>query len=145
MSGLQGAPHGDSYERFRRATELLARGDAAEAATLLEWVVWDEPDARSVREALARAYFDCHRNAEAREEFARLVEDGPDDDYAHYGLGMTLWRLGEFIRAEEHLGMAAAMSPHRRDYVNALGQVRATLRARAAAGLPGDRQEGESV
>lgn len=145
MSQSGGAPQGDVYERYQRANELLASGDAAAAAILLEWVVEEEPDARSVREALARAYFDSRRNDEARDAFHHLVESAPDDDYAHFGLGMTLWRTGQFARAEEHLGMAAAMRPDRRDYVNALGQVRATLRARAAAGLPQDRQEGEHV
>ena len=122
---------GTPYDWFRSAEELLARGDASAAAVLLEHVVREEPSARSARESLARAYFDSGHFVEAREVFRRLVEDGPDDDYAHYGYGLALWRGGDFVKSEEHLAMACAMRPERKDYVNALRQVRATLRARA--------------
>jgi len=122
---------GTPYDWFRSAEEFLARGDAAPAAVLLEHVVREEPAARSARECLARAYFDSGRYSEARQVFRQLVAEGPDDDYAHYGYGLALWRGGDFVTSEEHLAMACAMRPERKDYVNALRQVRATLRARA--------------
>jgi len=122
---------GTPYDWFRSAEELLARGDAAPAAVLLEHVVREEPAARSARECLARAYFDSGRYPEARQVFRQLVEEGPDDDYAQYGYGLALWRGGDFVKSEEHLAMACAMRPERKEYVNALRQVRATLRARS--------------
>ena len=122
---------GSPYDWFRSAEELLARGESRAAAVLLEHVVREEPTARSARECLARAYFDSGRYPEARSVFSQLVEEGPDDDYARYGYGLALWRGGDFVTSEEQLAMACAMRPERKYYVQALRQVRATLRARA--------------
>jgi hypothetical protein len=47
-----------------------------------------------------------------------------------------LWRLQEFTLARDELAMAFVMRPDRSEYGKALGQVRATLRARIDAGLP---------
>ena len=60
----------------------------------------------------------------------------PSDDFAHYGLGASLWRLQEFTLARDELAMAFVMRPDRPEYGKALGQVRATLRARSDGGLP---------
>ena len=92
-------------------------------------------DAHSVREAYARALFGARRFGEAEREFAALVERSPDDDYAQFGLGLALWRLRRFPEAAEHLAMASVMRPDRDDYSSALRQVRATVAARAEAGL----------
>jgi Flp pilus assembly protein TadD len=129
-----GAPAGEVYDWYTRALELLGRGDAAAAAQLLEHAHLSEPDAPSVREALARALFDAGRYAEAVAAFEALIVRRPDDDYAHFGLGLALARQGNFRLAVEHLALAAAMRPERRDYVQALRQSRATLRAREANG-----------
>jgi hypothetical protein len=67
---------------------------------------------------------------------AALAERSPAEDYAHYGLGMSLWRLQRFPEARNELAMAAVMRPQRSEYASALAQVRATLRARAQGGLP---------
>jgi hypothetical protein len=47
-----------------------------------------------------------------------------------------LWRLQEFTLARDELAMAFVMRPDRSEYGKALGQVRATIRARADGGLP---------
>ena len=70
--------------------------------------------------------------------FNSLVERSPDSDYAHYGLGLTLWRLQRFTEAEQQLAMAFVMRPENAEYGKALAQVRATLRERLKAGLPKD-------
>jgi hypothetical protein len=68
--------------------------------------------------------------------FGELVERNPSEDYAHYGLGLSLWRLQRFPEARDQLAMATVMRPGRADYAQALAQVRATIRAREESGLP---------
>lgn len=129
----------DDYTWFRRGEALLAQGNADAAAVIFDRLHSHDPESPSVLEAWARALFDARRFDEAADAFGALVERSPDDDYAHYGRGMALWRLQRFPSARDHLAMAAVMRPDRREYEQALTQVRATLRARAEAGLP---QEG---
>jgi tetratricopeptide (TPR) repeat protein len=128
-------PAGDAYDWFRRGSALLDSGNPAAAAELLAWAVVEEPSARSVREALARALFDARRFEDAAREFGVLVDLAPDDDYAQFGLGLALWRLRRFPQAADHLAMATVMRPERSEYASALRQVRATLAAREQAGL----------
>jgi tetratricopeptide (TPR) repeat protein len=138
-------PAGEPYDWFRRGSALLDSGNAAAAAELLSWAAREEPQAHSIRESLARALFDARRFDDAAREFGLLVEQAPDDDYAQFGLGMSLWRLRRFRRAADHLAMASVMRPERSEYAAALRQVRATLAAREEAGLPPDGQPGEAL
>jgi Flp pilus assembly protein TadD len=131
--GRPGAPEGGAYEWLRRGQELLARGDAAAAATLLAHAAEQEPGSASVLEALARAQYDAGRLGEAAATFGRLVEMTPDADYARFGLGVALSRLGRFEEAAEQLALAVAMRPEHGGYAERLRQVRATLRARRDA------------
>ncbi len=131
-------PEGEPYEWFRRAETLLAQGNADAAAVLLERLRALDPDSTSVLEDWSRALFDARRFEEAVLAFAELVERSPDDDYAHYGLGMSLWRLQKFPAARDHLAMARVMRPGRSEYESALTQVHATLKARVEAGLPAE-------
>lgn len=129
-----GAPSGGPYEWFQRAGEMLTSGNADAAIVLLERVRRTEPSP-SVLEALGRALFDARRYDEAIEVLTDLVERAPDEDYAHYALGMALWRKQMFPTARDHLSMAFVMRPDKPEYAQALSQVKATLRARAQAGL----------
>jgi Flp pilus assembly protein TadD len=115
--------------------ELLKNGSPAAAAQVLQRAAAAEPDSRSIREALARAQFDTGRYAEAADNFRMIVEASPADDYANFGLGLSLSRAGDHAGAAEYLALAAAMRPEAKHYTDALSQVRATLRAR--------REEGE--
>jgi Flp pilus assembly protein TadD len=128
-------PAGEAYDWFRRGSALLTSGNPEAAAELLAWAAAEEPTAHSIREALARALFDARRFDDAAREFGRLVDLAPDDDYAQFGLGMSLWRLRRFPTAADHLAMATVMRPDRPEYANALRQVRATLAAREDAGM----------
>lgn len=116
--------------------DLLQSGNAAAAAVLLERVHTAEPGSTTALEGLARALFDAQRYADAAQAFGQLVERVPDDDYAHFGLGMALWRMQEFPTSRDHLAMAFVMRPQRAEYSKALAQVKATLRAREEGGLP---------
>jgi len=134
-SSLAG-PTGSPYEWYQRAQDLLASGNSDAAAQLLEHLLEAEPCSRSVLEAYARAVFDARRYGDAVSAFGALLEVAPDDDYAHFGMGMSLWRQQEFVPARDHLSMAFVMRPDRTEYGKALSQVKATLRARAADQLP---------
>lgn len=127
---MPATPSGEPYDWYRRGLELLEAGSAGAAALLLERAHRAEPEARSIREGLARAFFDLGRHDLAIHHFRHLTQVDPVDDYAHYGLGMSHWRRGEFDLAKEALSMAVALRPDER-YVRALTQVRATLAARA--------------
>ncbi|MEV0200707.1 tetratricopeptide repeat protein [Nonomuraea sp. NPDC050691] len=125
-----GAPEGDVYDWYQRGVKLLKDGSPAAAAALLERAALAEPDSRSILEALARAQFNSRQYAEAAESFRQIVDANPAEDYAHFGLGLALWRTGDIEGAQEPLAIAVAMRPDERHYVSALKSVRATLRAR---------------
>jgi len=129
-----GRPQGDEYEWFQRAQALLEQGNSDAACLLLARLRDVEPNSASILEALARALFDSRRYEESAEMFRDLLRISPDNDYAHFGLGLSLWRLQEFPEARDELGMACVMRPERHEYAQALTQVKATLRARAEAG-----------
>jgi Flp pilus assembly protein TadD len=123
-------PEGGVYEWYTRGLELLGAGSAAAAVQLLERAAGEEPSSSSIREALARAQFGARRFAEAADSFRRIVQDNPSEDYALFGLGLSLSRMGEFEAAVEHLALAVAMRPDNKHYTNALRHARATLEAR---------------
>ena len=102
---------GDAYTTFQDGLRLLESSDAHAAVVVLERARELEPDKGSIREALARAYFRCGRYREAATEFDRALELDPVNDYAHFGLGLSLLRVGERDRARGHLKLAVAMRP----------------------------------
>jgi tetratricopeptide (TPR) repeat protein len=123
-------PDGDVYDWYRRGLGLLQSGNAAAAAQLLGHAAAAEPTSRSVREALARAQFDAGWYADARDNFARIIEENPADDYAQFGLGLSAARTGDLQRAVEHLALAVAMRPDLGHYGTALRGARAALSRR---------------
>ena len=123
-------PEGDPLAWYKRGLELLSRGSPAAAAQILQRAATMEPSSRSVREALARAQFDARRYTEAADNFRLIVEASPADDYANFGLGLSLARSGDPASAAEYLALAAAMRPDQKHYTDALHQVRATLHSR---------------
>jgi Flp pilus assembly protein TadD len=131
------SPSGGPYEWYQRGLELLASGSAGAAALLLERAHRAEPDARNIREALARAFFDAGRFDMAAHHFRYLIEADPVDDYAHYGLGLSLWRRDQLEESREALAVAVALRQDDR-YLSALRQVKATIAARADAADAGD-------
>jgi Flp pilus assembly protein TadD len=124
------APEGDVYDWYTRGLGLLGAGSSAAAVQLLRRAADAEPASRSIREALARAQFGARQFVDAAESFRWIVRDNPAEDYALFGLGLSLSRLGEFEAAVEPLALAVAMKPGNRHYAQALRHVRATLEAR---------------
>ena len=134
-------PEGDPLAWYQRGLELLSKGSPAAAAQILERAATVEPGSRSVREALARAQFDARRYTEAADNFRLIVEASPADDYAHFGLGLSLARSGDPASAAEYLALAAAMRPDHKHYTDALHQVRATLHSRTGQQGPARPRE----
>ncbi|WP_141585939.1 tetratricopeptide repeat protein [Actinomadura sp. WMMA1423] len=128
--GDAASPQGGVYEWYTRGLELLRAGSAAAALQLLARAAEAEPQSHSIREALARAQFGARQFGAAAESFRGIVEEEPAEDYARFGLGLSLSRMGEFEAAVEHLALAAAMRPENQDYARALRHARATLAAR---------------
>jgi tetratricopeptide (TPR) repeat protein len=127
-----GGPEGGVYEWYQRGMQLLANGDPAAAATLLERAAEAEPGSRSVLEGLARAQYDAGRYDDAIATFTRLIAVNPTDDYAQFGLGLAASRAGELKLAAEHLALAVAMRPDLGHYARALRGVRARRAAESA-------------
>ena len=123
----------DVHAWYTTGMELLGKGSPAAAAQVLQRAANAEPASRSVREALARAQFDTGQYAAAADNFRAIVEASPTDDYAHFGLGLSLARAGDHAAAAEYLALAVAMRPDRKHYTDALRQVRATLKFRKEA------------
>lgn len=119
------------YEWYQRGLELLEAGDVHAAATLLERAAAAEPEKGSIREALARAYFRGRRFSAALAQFTAALEISPANDYAHFGAGLCLGRLGRLHQAVGHLRMANVMRPGNDDYEGALALWEAHLRALA--------------
>jgi tetratricopeptide (TPR) repeat protein len=123
----------DVHAWYTTGMDLLGKGSPAAAAQVLQRAANAEPASRSVREALARAQFDTGQYRAAADNFRAIVEASPTDDYAHFGLGLSLARAGDHAAAAEYLALAAAMRPDRKHYTDALRQVRATLKFRKEA------------
>ena len=104
------------YDLFTRGSALLESGDYEAAAVPLERARSMEPDKSSIREALGRAYFHAGRYADAREEFAAVVERYPVNDFAHFCLGRACEKTGRRREARRHLTLAANLRPDRADY-----------------------------
>jgi tetratricopeptide (TPR) repeat protein len=126
------SPEGGVYEWFQRGLQLLRDGHPAAAATLLSRAAEEEPQSRSILEALARALYDAGRFPEAMTAFTSLIGVNPTDDYAQFGLGLAASRAGELQLAAEHLALAVAMRPDLGHYARALRRVRALQEAESA-------------
>ena len=116
------------YEWYQQGLALIRAGDNHAAATVLERAAQAEPDKGSIREALARAYFGTRRYRKALDEFTAALDISPVDDYAHFGAGLCLGRLGRLKEALGHLRMANVMRPGNSDYEEALARYEAFQR-----------------
>jgi Flp pilus assembly protein TadD len=122
--GVSPADDGDdgyqAFQAYQEGSRLLAQQNTHAAVVALERARDLEPDTPSVRETLARAYFRAGNLPAATEEFRRSVELDPVNDYAHFGLGLCLFRDGDQVGARRHLKLAVAMRPDSVDYRRAL-------------------------
>lgn len=119
-----------TYELFRRGSELLERGDHHAAIVALAQVREREPELDSVHEAYGRALFGAQRFGEAADEFRAIAEHDPTSHYALFCLGRCLQQLGRHEEARAPLTQAVHLAPEREDYRRYLDQ---TLRRGEAA------------
>ena len=106
----------ETYDLFKKGSEQLKDGMAAQATVSLEKAKKAEPDKASIRERLGIAYFRLQRYEEAESEFRAMLELSPADDYAHYGLGRALEKQGQAAEANGHYKLANALRPGSEHY-----------------------------
>jgi predicted Zn-dependent protease len=121
----------DLLAEYRRAVLYFEMGDPSGAARLLEPIIEAEPANSSVRQLLARAYFQSAQLGRAEEQLRVMIERDPSDHYAHHVLGRTLERLNRPADALTHLRIAAAMHAGNDDYRTALRRVEERVNGRA--------------
>lgn len=112
-----------AYSHLTKGLALLAERRVHQAAVVLERAKTMEPGKGSVREALARAYYDSGRFGLARAEFEAALEIDPSNDYAHFGLALCLERSGEIASARGHVKLAVVMRPEDENYRRALERI----------------------
>ena len=104
-----------AYDLFQQGRTHLRSGMPAQATVALEKAKRLEPEKASIREALGIAYFRLSRWSEAEEEFRKVLELSPADDYAHYALGRALRNQGRHDEARGHLKLARSLRPRGTD------------------------------
>jgi len=112
-----------AYELLRRGQALMAERHHAQAAIVLERAAVQEPGKASILEALGRACYNSGQRERAAEVFEALLEVDPSADYAHYGLGQSLKKLGRTEEARTHLRLAVALAPESSLYRGALDRL----------------------
>ncbi|HEY2311643.1 MAG TPA: tetratricopeptide repeat protein [Gaiellaceae bacterium] len=105
-----------TYSLYQQGRRYLRAGMAAQATVPLEKARLREPDKASIREALGIAYFRIRRWPEAEEEFRKVLELSPVDDYAHYALGRCLEKQGREAEANAHYKLASSLQPDSNQY-----------------------------
>jgi Tfp pilus assembly protein PilF len=131
------APEPEAYELFQRGTRFLREGHPAQAAMLLERAARLAPGKNSIREALARSYFQLGRHDQAAQVFRDITEAAPTNDYAHFGLACSLVNLGRLHEACRHFRVAVAMRPDHAVYRLRLARCELRLRREAPTGADG--------
>ena len=104
-----------AYDLYQQGRTHLRSGMPAQATVALEKAKRLEPEKASIREALGIAYFRLSRWSEAEEEFRKVLELSPADDYAHYALGRASRNQGRHDEARGHLKLARSLRPRGND------------------------------
>jgi len=115
----------EAYDLYQRGMSFLKAGHPAQAVLLLRRAARLEPGKNSIREGLARAHYALGEFERAAEVFGQIVASVPVNDYAHFGLGCALAKLGRGEEARAHLRLALAMAPHREEYRERLSALEA--------------------
>ena len=98
-------------KHFQNALALLEDGDAERAIVELRNVFDLEPWHREARETLARTFYEQGQLGDAIAQYARLVEQYPENLDARLFLAEHFMRLSDFSRAEPHAEAAQDLAP----------------------------------
>ncbi len=112
-----------AYYHFKTAKKLARENNFIKAIMHLEKAKHSEPKKASIREALARAYYNCGFYAPAAKNFQKALEIDAANDFAYYGLGMSLAKLGMIKKAVGQLKIAVTMKPQFKEYQKALSKL----------------------
>ncbi len=107
--------------RLKLAEDLLAGGDAEEAAGIYEAIVREHPDAAEAHYGIGRLRAAKGDIAGAIDSYLKACELFPAYGAAHYGLAQAYRRLGDNAKSEEQLKLHAAgqkLVPPVRDPLN---------------------------
>jgi len=104
------------YYLFKKGNILAQRGRFLDAIRALEKAKDSEPEKGSIREVLARAYYNCGLYRSAKKNFMKALEIDAANDFAHYGLGLCLIKEKKLNKAVGHLKMASVMKPDSKKY-----------------------------
>ena len=110
--GSPGMTQRDLHSEFLGADLHLAMGQPIEAARLLEPIVEAEPANEAALELLARAYFHSAQLRRAEEAARQVIDEDPQDAYAHLLLGRTLQRTGRAEEARRSLRLAELLGDY---------------------------------
>ncbi|MBN2168404.1 MAG: tetratricopeptide repeat protein [Actinobacteria bacterium] len=99
------------YSLLQRGKDLLNDGNPAQAATVLERARRMEPDKGSILEVLGRAYYLARRYAEAEACYQNAIRVDPNNDHAHYCLGLCLLKENDKLEAGKHFKLAWSLRP----------------------------------
>jgi tetratricopeptide (TPR) repeat protein len=114
-----------AYALLQRGHALMRDRHNAQAAVLFERAARLEPGKGSILEALGRACYNSGQHQRSAEAFEAMLAIDPSAHYAHFGLGLSLQRLGRTKEALTHLRLAAALDPASATYRRALERAEA--------------------
>jgi Tfp pilus assembly protein PilF len=97
--------------RMARVANLLAQRRYAEAETLLELMVLDDPDSETPLVQLGRIRIGQGKAAAAERDLRAALLRAPDSVPAHFLLGAALFQLNRFDAAATHFRRAAELKP----------------------------------
>jgi Tfp pilus assembly protein PilF len=100
-----------AYEKYGRAIALASSGKLEEADRELVALIGEVPDASEVRISLGVNQQKLGRDAEAVENFRRVIERDPKNALAHFDLAVSLFKLQRLNEAAPEVHAALAISP----------------------------------
>lgn len=99
------------YSLLQQGKDLLEDGNPAQAAVVLERARKMEPDKGSILEVLGRAYYLMGRYEQAEGCYRNALRVDPNNDHAHYCLGLCLLKENKETEAGKHFKIAWSMRP----------------------------------
>lgn len=105
----------------------MKEGDYARSAFYFEQAKMEMPQKGSIREVLARAYYNSGQIEKAKNEFEAALEIDPTNSFAYFGLGLCLMKMGEPELALAQLKISCALSPKEKRYQRSLARVKSMM------------------